>query len=211
MQKLLAIVAATIVAAVLFWFLPLFHIVRIGEASTASQNAQISAAALADKLWQDKLPAALDRAADLSAVSETIRNNPKQVRERFGRSAGLGRSYLLLVRGSGTIESVDRNKVAVALEHAAEKSNVVLLTGPLFGNTVRDAPGLANASEFANSQQFNDLSTELNRLVENRVIAPFNNDAKAGSHIHFIACAEILNESADFQSLKLIPLNVKFE
>ena len=89
--------------------------------------------------------------------------------------------------------------------------DIVLQTGVVSGNTVRDATGLLSASDYPNSQQFNAISNELNRLVETLVIPSAKQAAQVGRQIEFVGCARVLNLPADASPLKLIPLEVRVE
>ena len=69
-----------------------------------------------------------------------------------------------------------------------------LQTGLLFGNTVRDATGLLDASDFPNSQQFNEISTEL--IGSSKRGDPSTERAmpSMGRQIRFVGCVEIADE-----------------
>ena len=90
--------------------------------------------------------------------------------------------------------TIDKKGVGVALQGEAKEPDIVLQTGLLFGNTVRDATGLLDASNFPDSRQFNEISTELNRIVEARVIPILKEKAAVGRQIDFAGCAEIPDE-----------------
>lgn len=139
------------------------------------------------------------------------REDPQSAREKFGRKVGVSRAHLFVLRGSGTIMAVDKKGVVVKLEDGGGDTDVVLRTGLLFGNTVRDATGLLDASDFPNSQHFNEISTELNRLVEARVIPKLKQRAAPGRKIQFVGCAQVSDDSAGAQPLTIIPLDVKVD
>lgn len=115
------------------------------------------------------------------------------------------------MRGSGTIVKVDKKGVAVALQGETKGADFVLQTGLLFGNTVRDATGLLDASSFPDSRQFNEISTELNRSIEARVIPVLKEKAVVGRQIHFAGCAEIPDEGELIRPLIIIPLEIRIE
>ena len=115
------------------------------------------------------------------------------------------------MRGAGTIVSVDKQGVGVSLDSPSGPADVVLQTGLLFGNTVRDVTGLLDASEFSDSRDFNEISTELNRIVETRVIAELKKRSAVGKPIKFYACGQLLPDSGSVIPLRLIPLKVELE
>ena len=85
------------------------------------------------------------------------------------------------------------------------------MTGLVFGNAVRDGTGLLNVNDYPNSQDFNDISAELNKLIETRVQPKLRERAKVGATIRFTGCAEVSDESTDLHLLKLIPIQAEVE
>jgi len=209
MNRLVATLAALAVVGVLLWFLPLFHVVRREAALANTQSSEFSAADYGKDFWKTRLVPAFDQAANAATVLTALRNDPKQARVRFGRSAGLGRAVLYVVRGRGTIVSVDDKSIGVALDADGKQTDVALQTGLLFGNTIRDATGLIHGGDFANSQQFNEVSMVLNRIVETTVLPQLKKQARVGDTIEFVGCAEVTNVPRDISPLKMVPLEVK--
>jgi predicted lipoprotein len=183
---------------------PLFHIAPIEQASTR-QVAPLNPKAFAEQYWTTRLVPRLADAHDAATVLAALRANAQQARSEFGRTVGLGRSTYFLLRGEGTIVSIEKNAIGVALAEAGREPDLLITTGPVFGNAVRDAPGAITAGEFSRSQDFNDLAAELNLLVENRVERPLAEHAHIGGHVRFVGCVELLGEKP-IKPLKLIPL-----
>ena len=89
--------------------------------------------------------------------------------------------------------------------------DVVLRAGLLFGNAARDATGLLDSSDFENSQQFNDISAELNRHIELHVIPILKEKAVVGRQVRFVGCAEVPDSADTVRPLTLIPLVVSID
>jgi predicted lipoprotein len=106
---------------------------------------------------------------------------------------------------------VTKNGVSLALKDGDGPADILLPTGLLFGNAVRDGTGLLDASAFPNSQNFNDLSSELNRIVETTLLPQLREQAKVGAKISFAGCAELGDEDTDVKPVKVIPVSVKIE
>jgi predicted lipoprotein len=211
MQRYLVTLAFLIVAAGVFWRYPLFHIVRLDELQAARQQATFDAAAFAKTFWDKTLVPSLGKAQDATELFSKLDNAPKEVRGQFGRKVGVGRTTLFFVRGRGTVTHIDKKGVGISLTGDNTSPDIVLHTGLLFGNVARDATGLLDASNYANSQQFNDISTELNRIIETRVIPVLKEGAATGKTLHFVGCAEVSDTASEFRPLKVIPLEVRFE
>lgn len=208
MHRALIIAGALVAASVLTWFFPLFHIVSRSSLKSAQAAAEFQAADYVKSFWTERLTPALGEANDSVAVLNALRENPAQARTEFGRTVGLGRSTLYFVSGKGTIISIDNKAVGVSFGSGVKDPEVSISTGLLFGNTARDATGLLNGSEFPNSQQFNEISTELNRTIEATVLPKLKKQAKVGDEIHFVGCAEVTTLPRDISPLKVVPLQV---
>jgi predicted lipoprotein len=124
----------------------------------------------------------------------------------------LSRTRLVVLRGSGKIVTIDKQGLGIAIEPGGGNPDFVLQTGLIFGNTVRDATGLLDAGDFLDSQQFNEISSELNRIAEVRVAAALKDPAvTSGRRVRFVGCAEIADETRVGIPLKIIPLQFSVE
>jgi predicted lipoprotein len=211
MNRATITIAVLLAAGVLSWFFPLFRVVSRSSVQAAQSASKFDAAAFVDELWTKKLPPTFADAHDAAAVVAALRENPQQAKTEFGRTVGLGRSTLYFLQGQGTIASVDGKAVGIALTADTNEPEVSLPTGLLFGNTVRDATGLVDGNAFPNSQQFNEISTQLNRKIEETVLPSLKSQAKVGDKIRFVGCSEVTNLPRDVSPLKVIPLEVTFE
>jgi predicted lipoprotein len=210
-QRIFTTLALLLVAAGICWRYPLFHIVRLDELQSAKQQAEFDAKAFTKTFWDKTLPLAFSHADEMADLLLKLDNSPKEARGQFGRKVGVGRTTLFFVRGRGTVANVDKKGVGVSLAADSTKPDIVLHTGMLFGNVARDATGLLDASDYPNSQQFNEISTQLNRTIETRVIPVLKEGAATGKTVHFVGCAEISDTASQVRPLAVIPLDVRFE
>ena len=208
MKRALLVIVALALLAGFFRLVPLFHMVPLQQTRQAAAAGEFNATHAAQTFWDEQLLKSLARAADAHQVLSALATDAAKARAQYGRTLGISTSTLFFLSGTGRVVAVKKNTVALALSPEGETVDVLLPTGRLFGNTVRDATGLLDASAFPNSQNFNDLSTELNHLVENTVLPQLRELAKPGVVISFTGCAE-LEEDADVKPLKIIPLAVR--
>lgn len=209
MKRLVATLAALAAMCLLLWFFPLFHVVRRGTVP-AGAASEFNATNFAQEFWDTKLTPAFDQAADAATVLAALRSDPKQAQSEYGHSAGLGRTVLYFVRGRGKVTAVNDKSIDVTLAEGSGQTDLTLQTGLLFGNTVRDATGLIDGSDFANSQQFNEISTALNQIVESTVLPALKKQAQVGRSIEFVGCAEVTSLPRDASPLQVIPVDVRF-
>jgi predicted lipoprotein len=143
-------------------------------------------------------------------VLAALADNHVVARQEFGRTVGRSRSSFFLVRGRGRIIAVEKSRVGIAFSADVDEAEMWLVSGPVFGNAVRDSTGLLRSQDFPNSQDFNRISAELNKLVEQRVQPALRVAAAAHQSIDFVACVEIPGGAVD-QPLEMIPLAVAVE
>ncbi len=67
---------------------------------------------------------------------------------------------------AGLVQKIDARGVWLGVE-ATKPLQAVLITGPIFGNALRDSTGLLSLSDFT-SIRFQPLGAELNRLADAR-------------------------------------------
>lgn len=209
-RAVLAVVALGLLAGV-FRLVPLFHLVSLKQEQGRQAAAEFNATNFAASFWNEKLLKSLDRAADAGQVLAALATDPQKARTQFGRTLGVSSSTLFFLRGTGHVVSVTKNGVSLALKDGDGPADILLPTGLLFGNAVRDGTGLLDASAFPNSQNFNDLSSELNRIVETTLLPQLREQAKVGAKISFAGCAELGDEDTDVKPVKVIPVSVKIE
>jgi len=208
MKRAILVIVALALLAGFFRLVPLFHLVPLRQTQQAAAGGEFNVTNAARAFWDDQLLKSLDRAAAVQQVLSSLGTDAAKARTQYGRTLGISTSTLFFLSGTGRVVAVKKNAIALALGRDSEAVDILLPTGRLFGNTVRDATGLLDASAFPNSQHFNDLSTELNHLVENTVLPQLRALAKPGVAIAFTGCAE-LEEDADVKPLKIIPIAVK--
>ncbi len=212
-RRLIFRFTAAIGVAVVAWVFPPFHILRLDQArgskEKANTNANFNATEFAEKFWNERLNPALPRAHDAKTVLDAIDGDFQAAREKYGRTVGISNSYYVFVQGTGRIVNVDSRGVGLAIRDGSVGPDVVLPAGMIFGNTVRDATGLLDMDRFSNSQHFNDLSIELNRLVETRILPGLRDRAEVGKKLRFVGCAEVPRDAKRRKPLKVVPVSVE--
>lgn len=205
------ITGATVAAgtAVLLYFLPLFHVVPLDLGGQRAAGAAFDPAAFVDRFWTERLIPGTGGAVDAAELIAAVQQDRHNARQTYGRRMGLGGVYYYFVAGSGRVVSVDRNSVGLALRDDQQHVQVLLEAGPIFGNAVRDGTGLLDVNDFANSQDFNALSAEINRRIEQHVLPNLRHMASVGAQIRFVGCAEIMDEDTDLNPLRIVPFLVE--
>jgi predicted lipoprotein len=199
-----------VVLAILAWVFPPFHLRSLKAVHAAQAGAQLNVTNVVATFWKDKLLTAAEHATDANKVLDSISLNPQKAREQFGRSVEIGSTYYYFVRGTGCVVTVSEDWVGIALK-GVHSADISIPLGLIFGNALRDGTGLLNASDYPNSQQFNDIAAGLNRLVETEVLAGLQKRVKVGTPVQFAGCAEVADEDQDLKPLKVIPVYIRIE
>ncbi|HUT94641.1 MAG TPA: DUF2291 domain-containing protein [Thermoguttaceae bacterium] len=192
-------------AAVLLYFMPLFHVVPLEVAGQRSVAATFDPVAFVDSFWTERLLPSADRAVDVATLVAAVREDRQAAKRAHGRSVGLGGVYYYFVAGTGRVVAVEKNSVGLAVLDGEQQVQVALETGNIFGNTLRDGTGLLDVNDIANSQDFNALSSEINGRIEREVLPSLRSMAVTGATIRFVGCAEIVDEDTDLQPLRIVP------
>jgi predicted lipoprotein len=199
-------VAATL--AVALYFFPLFHVVPLNQTMQRTTAASFDPVAFVDRYWTERLIPGATRAVDAAELVAAVARNRQSARRTYSRSVGLGGVYYYFLHGTGRIVSVEKDSVGLTLRDDQPVAQVSLATGNIFGNVVRDGTGLLDVNDFANSQDFNALSSEINRRIEEQVLPALRKRAAVGVPIRFVGCAEIMDEETDLLPLRVVPFVV---
>lgn len=195
-------VAGLMLAAVL-WRFPLVRLKRLD--ATAAEASSFDPRAEAARFWTADLEPALTAATDARETLAVIRRDPGEACRTLGRTVGLSRNCLYLVRGRGTIVDIRSAECRVTLDGDPGEA-VVLATGLVFGPAVRDITGTVDHASRTDSRELAELSNEINRLVHRKVIEPLTAAATVGSTIEFVACGQVPGKLPTGRPWKLLPL-----
>jgi predicted lipoprotein len=196
------------IAAVVFYFLPLFRVVPLESARQQALDASFDSESFVETFWHQRLLEADASAVDAAHLIRTLRADPAGA-GRLGRRLGLGRTVCFFVSGSGEIQSIEANAVSIRIEGDSDEASVIIETGPVFGNAIRDGAGLLDVSAFPNSRDFNAISTALNRRVEAEVLPAFQHRARVGARVHFLGCAEV-DDLGSALPLRIVPIRIEW-
>lgn len=197
------------VIAVLVAFPP-FHIVPLGSDGkrVRTGGAVFDAPMFAGKFWTEKLQPAAGRAAAMAPILEAVRREPLAAAQQHGRKVGEGTTWYFFARGSGRVTAVEKSRLLVEID-GAPGAIVAVRTGPVFGNVVRDGCGLIELNDVPGLAEFNALSAEFNRMVEERVHPALKTGVAPGARLTFAGCAEAPESLGTGPLLVFVPVQVE--
>src|SRR6185436_6769433 len=127
---------------VLLWLVPPFRIVSLKAARQGLGAKAFDAASFVDQFWKERLIPAADRAADAAALLRELRADPKAARAKYARNVGLGDTHYYFIKGEGRVVKVDGKGISLAVDPDSSTAQIIITTGNIFGNSVRDGSGL---------------------------------------------------------------------
>ena len=186
------------------WVLPPFHIRPLDLRTTSGAidgEAPVDTAQSARKLW-DQMLASQESAVPIATLLNAFERDPAIAEREHGRRIGHGGPAFYFVSGSGRV--LETTRKGVVLEIPGHATRVLLATGPVFGNTLRDATSLVQIGDF-DSFQFNALSAELNLLSERQVQPRIAELSRPGASIQFVGGARFARRGG---ALEVVPIAV---
>lgn len=199
-----------LLSSVVLYFFPLFRIVSLETALAEKKAETFDPKTFAERFWKKELPASAENAIDIRELAAALAADPEAAKAKHGRTMGLGNVHYFHVRGSGTVMAVNEGKTVSLSVDSGDAVQVEFPTGIIFSNALRDSTGLIKVSNFASSRHFNDISSELNKLVEAEVLPTLREKAAPGVRLSFVGCAETAGEGKALP-LTVIPVQLNIE
>jgi predicted lipoprotein len=180
------------------------------------QEAAFNAVEYARNFWLNQLPGVLDNAVDVRELLEFFNTDMAQAIERYGKAPGVSSVYAYLLKGEGTILSVEGDGLRVSVGEPQTNPDAVIETGSYIpGNAVRDASGLVDVSSFSDTMKFNEIGSEINKIIVREVIRPFLDKKPAtGRTVRFFGATQVAQDAVEEDSLQLvriIPIRLELE
>ena len=177
------------------------------KAGTASFNAR----KYAEDFWIKKLTPALEKSAEAGQLLSLLRTDKDRAFKDHAHALGIGNIKYFLVKGTGKVTEVEENQVLIRLDSARSKPEMRIATEYVFGNAVRDASGTIDINEFSNSMDFNNVSSEINKIIREKVIPPFKSKVKKGDVVEFIGAIELNQEHLKLDNIEILPVSLKIK
>lgn len=173
-----------------------------------SINTTLDPAQFAQQFWTTTFATYMDSATEINNFIQLIKNEEKTTIAKYSKTQGIGNTAYFLVKGEGIVTAVNEDDVTVAAKLGNNTINVKLNTGIYFGNAVRDVTGKISMGDFANTMDFNTVSSTLNKMVQTTVVAPFKAKAVKGAYLQFVACAEMNTGQINTDNMLLLPVKI---
>jgi predicted lipoprotein len=169
------------------------------------------ATSYARKYFNNKLIPALNNAVDIKLLLVLLQRNKDQTFDRYSHASAVGNIRYFLVKGEGEVKSVNENDVSISIKTDTTQKRLHVATEFVFGNAIRDASGQIDINGFTNTMDFNNVSSEINKIVRTEVLPPFKSTVKTGDILQFAGAIELNREHLNVESIEIIPVQLKIK
>ncbi len=167
------------------------YIKKTDTSKSEADKSKSDPAAFARLFWDSTFSKAIDLAITLEAFeNEFFEKGSAVTINKYSHSQGVSSVAYMLQKFSGKVNEVTEEKIVLAVSNS-RTNNYSFNIGNYFGNGVRDATGLIKMGDFANTMDYNMVSTELNKIVKTHVILPVKNKIKINDSLTIVGCVEI--------------------
>lgn len=168
----------------------------------------LDAVALAQKIWQERVPGKIDSAVSLDTLKTLIETGQKGGFEKYTHALDIGNYRYALVKGKATVEAVNEDDISLLI-NAKLPFKGTLVTEFVYGNTLRDALGLFSLKDFPNTKDLNNISEALNKIVRKAVVPSFKAQLKPGTVMDFVGAVQINEAHVHFDGIEIVPVRIK--
>jgi predicted lipoprotein len=172
----------------------------------ASAVKQFDAAKYARNYLKTQLIPSAGNAPQADQLLAMLKTNPVNAFKTYAHGLDIGNIRFFMVQGHVVVSSVDENDVYVLTR---DKQNIKIAIEYVFGNALRDAPGLININDFTNTMDLNNIAAEVDKIVRTEVLPPFKSVVKKGDTISFAGAFELNQEHINLNNIEVIPVTLK--
>ncbi|MBW4889375.1 DUF2291 domain-containing protein [Mucilaginibacter sp. HMF5004] len=174
----------------------------------AAANKVFNAPAYARNYLKTQLLPASKTSPDADQLIPMLSSNPGKAFKTYARGLAIGNIRYFMVQGKGQVTNVDENDVYVL---TANKQTIKIAIEYVFGNALRDAPGIIDINDFANTMDLNNIAAAVDKIVRDEVLPPFRSQVKKGDNISFAGAFELNQEHINLASIEVIPVLLKID
>ena len=184
------------------------YVKKLSEMKVANDE-KFDAPAFSKKLWDEKLPAKLDSAIELTTLITLTGTYLGDLSSKYTNALGIGNYRYALIKAEGIVTNINEDDITLQIKLGDSLMTTKLATEFIYGNAIRDASGLVDVKDFSNTMDLNNISGELNKMVRKTVLPPFKTAVKKGDKVLVTGAIEIHKEHIKWNELEIIPVQLQ--
>ena len=184
------------------------YIKKLSEVKN-STGEKFDAISFSTKLWNEKMPAKMDSAVDLSTLMNAVSQDKEAAFKQYSNALGIGNYRYALIKTKAKVIAVNEDEIQLQLPIADSQMNAVLATEYIYGNAIRDASALVDVKDFPNSSDLNSISEEMNKIIRTNLLPSFKTTVKKGDTLAITAAVELNKAHLKWTGLELLPVRLQ--
>lgn len=172
----------------------------------AAATKQFNPATYARTYYDTQLKSAAAQAPDADQLLTSLKNTPAKTFKTYAHALDIGNIRFFMIKGHGTITAIDENDATILTKG---KQTFKIATEYVFGNALRDAPGLIDINKFNNTMDLNNIAAEVDKIVRTEVLPPFKTKAKVGDQVNFSGAFELNQEHINLDKVEVMPVTLQ--
>jgi predicted lipoprotein len=187
-----------------------YNSVYIKKLSDVKGNTmeKFDAGSFTQKLWNEKLPAKMDSAVELTTLITAIATQPNDAFNKYTNALAIGNYRYAMVKATGVVVEVNEDDLLLqVVDDSMLKLRIA--TEFIYGNAIRDASNLVEVKNFPNTTDLSSISEELNKTVRAVVLVPFKKTVKKGDKIAITGAIEINKAHINWTEPEIIPVRLQ--
>jgi hypothetical protein len=171
-------------------------------------NKSFNATEYAQNYLNQKLIPSIGKTPSTDTLLNLIKTGTSSAFDKYSHALDIGNIRYFMTKGSGTVTGIDESDVYIT---TPAHQNIRIATEYVFGNALRDAPGIININDFTNSGDLNSISSEVNKIIRNTILPPFKNAVKKGDEIEYAGAFQLNRQHLNTDSVEVIPFYLKIK
>jgi len=181
------------------------------QKNNALKQNEFNPVAYAQHLFQKNKTELFTNAIPYNVLMKDLQKNKQDNFKKYGHNEGISSSWYFLVKSTGIIDSTVDGYATVSLSKN-HGMRVHLTNSGIFGNAIIDATQLASVDDFPSIMDFNNISNEINKIVEKNTIPLLKSKSNIGKKITFVGALQLQDDEAvpTRKTLEMTPVAIHF-
>ena len=172
----------------------------------AAAGKTFDAAAYANTYFYKQLPPLTAVAPQIDKLLQQLKTDTNGAFKNYGHALAIGSAKFFLVQGQGQVTGIDDSGITITTPAG---NSMLLATGYVYGNAVRDASGLIDVNKFNNTMDLNNISAEVDKLIRNNILPDVVPQLKKGSKVQFAGAIGLNRAHLQLDDIEVTPISLK--
>ena len=177
---------------------------KLDEVKAAAPK-EFNAKVYARNYLDSKLKPSVSNLTGIDTLINQIKTNKATAFATYSHALDIGNIGYFMTKGQEVVTVIDESDVTIL---TSGKQTIKIATEYVFGNALRDAPGIIKVNDFRITADLNSISAEVNKIIREEVVPPFKSKVKKGDKVDFAGAFELNKEHLNMDNIEIIPFEL---